>query len=113
MWRVLKEKATFLQGFHDQPNVALFQIPHAAMCQLGAAAGRAFAEVALLQQQHVVPARRSIDSHPDTSGSAAYDNHVPGFGVRLDATPHVSAIHSPSLYCETSGRELITGFPLP
>src|SRR5947209_2724364 len=54
MWRVLKQKATLFEGLHHQPNIALLQITHAAMCQLGAAAGSAFAEVPLLKQQHVI-----------------------------------------------------------
>src|SRR5208283_542442 len=48
--RVLQKQSALLERFHDQPNVALLQITHAAVCQLGAAAGRSLTEVALLKQ---------------------------------------------------------------
>ena len=53
--RVAQQQAAFLQRFHHQRDVALLQIAHAAVHQLGAAAGGAFAEIALLEQR----ARRS------------------------------------------------------
>src|SRR6202158_5668269 len=59
--RVLQKQSALLERFHDQPNIALLQIAHAAVCQLSAAAGGAFTEVALLEQQHIVAARGGID----------------------------------------------------
>src|SRR5208283_5082492 len=51
---VLKKQSALLEGFHDERDVALFEVTHAAMHQLGAAAGGALAEIALLEQEHVV-----------------------------------------------------------
>jgi hypothetical protein len=64
VWGILPEPAAFAEGVEDQPDVALPQIPHPAMNQLGAAAGRAGPKVAPLQQQHAVPAGCRIDGDP-------------------------------------------------
>jgi hypothetical protein len=91
--RVLQKQSALFERFHYQADVSLLQVAHAAVCQLGAAAGGAFTEVALLEQQHIVAARRGIDRNAYARCAAAHDNHVPGFGMRLDAAPHVDAIH--------------------
>ncbi len=57
MRRVLSKQAALLERFHDQGDIALFQVTDAAVHELGAAARRAFAEIVLLQQEHVVAAR--------------------------------------------------------
>src|SRR5215213_102517 len=54
----------------------MFEIAQAAMNQTRRGAGRAVAEVALVDQQHFQPAHRSIASDAGTVDSAAYDNHV-------------------------------------
>ena len=36
---------------------------------------------------------RRIDGHTDAGGSAAYDDHVPGSGMRFHALLHFGAIH--------------------
>ena len=56
MGRVLQQQPALLQRFHHQTDVALLQIAHAAMRQLGAAAGRTLAKIALLQKQYIVTA---------------------------------------------------------
>ena len=91
---VLQKQTALLERLHDEANIALLQITHAAMRQLGAAARRAFAKVALLQQQHIVAPRSRIDRNPNAGRAPADDNHVPGFGMRLDAPPHIGTIHS-------------------
>ena len=48
MRRVLQKQSALLECLHDQSDIALFQVTNAAVSQLGAATGRAFAEVALL-----------------------------------------------------------------
>src|SRR5260370_15622503 len=95
--RVLQKQTALLERLHDQPNIALLQVAHAAVCQLGAATGRAFAEVALLQQQDIVAASRGIDRNAYAGRTPAYDKHVPFFGMGFDATPHVGSIHSSTL----------------
>ena len=47
---VLAENAAFLEGFHHQGDVALLEIAHAAVNELGGSAGGALAEIGLLQQ---------------------------------------------------------------
>jgi hypothetical protein len=48
--RVLQKQAAFLERFHNQANISLLQVAHAAMRQFGAATGSALAEVALLDE---------------------------------------------------------------
>ena len=93
----MQKQSTLLECFHDQADIALLQVAHAAVCQLGAATGGAFAEVALLKQQHVVAARRGIDGNANAGGATAHDNHVPCCGMRFDTAPHVGSIHSCAL----------------
>src|ERR1039458_10026255 len=67
MRRVLQKEPALLERFHHQPDVALLQVAHSAMRQLRAAAGSTLAEIALLDQQHFVSARRRIDCHPEAA----------------------------------------------
>src|SRR6267154_6709115 len=67
------------------------------MGQLRAAAGGAFAEVALLQEKNIVTACRRVNGNPYTRGSAADNNHVPCLWVRLDASQHVGSVHGLTL----------------
>ena len=60
MWSVLSKQAALLERFHHQGDVALFQVTHASVHELGAAARRAFAEVVLFQEENVVAAARAI-----------------------------------------------------
>ena len=89
--RVLQQQAALVQRLHHQPNVALLQVAHAAVHQLGAAAGRAFAEVALLQQQRGISAAGRVDRDAGAGRAAADDDDVPGAGVRLEAAAHLLA----------------------
>ena len=52
MRSVLSKQAALLERFHHQRDVALFEVAHAAVHQFGAAAGGAFAEVVLFQEQN-------------------------------------------------------------
>src|SRR5258707_10982596 len=63
------------------------------MRELCAAAGCAFAEVALLQKENVVPARCSVDGDTDAGSPAAHDDDVPRLRVGLDAPQHFVSIH--------------------
>src|ERR1019366_7883897 len=71
----------------------LLQVTDAAVNQLGAAAGSSFAEVALLQQEHVVAAGGAINRHTGSGGASAYHDHVPRAGMRLQPAVHLSAVH--------------------
>ena len=77
MRRVLSKQSALLERFHDQRDVALLEIAHAAVHELGAAARRALAEVVLLEQQDVVAAAGRVDGDADAGGAAADDDHVP------------------------------------
>ena len=75
---ILAENAAFLQRLHDEGHVALLEVAHAAVDELGGAAGSALAEVALLDQANGVAARGGIDGDADAGRPAADDGHVPG-----------------------------------
>ncbi len=95
MGGVLEEQAALLERLHHQRYVALFQVTDAAVNQLGAAAGSSFAEVALLQQEHVIPTGGAIDRHAGAGGASAYHDNVPRAGVRFEPAVHLSAVHGP------------------
>src|SRR5208282_666584 len=108
--RVLQKQSALLERFHDEANIALLQVTHPSVCQLGAATGGALAEVALLEQQHIVAARSGIDCYAYAGSAAAHNDHVPCLGMNFDATPHVGSIHSCTL---CSGEPGETSAPLP
>ena len=91
MGRVLPQEPPLLERLHHQRDVALLEVAHAAVHELGGAARRALAEIALLEQQHVVAARGRVDGHAHAGGAAADDHHVPGLGAGRAARPSISA----------------------
>ena len=91
--RILQQQAALLERFHHQADVSLLEVSHAAVRQLGAAARCPFAEIALLEQQHVVAAAGRVNGHADAGRAATDDNHVPGLAVRANPTPHFVACH--------------------
>ncbi len=94
MRRILAQQAAFLQRLHHQRDVALFQITHTAVNQLGGAAGGCFAEVFALEQQNVVTARGRVDRNADAGCAPADDYDVPGCGARFDAREHLFTVHA-------------------
>src|SRR5207253_9370147 len=80
MGRIVTENAAFLERFHDEGDVPLLEVAHAAMDQLGGAATGAFAEVALLDKAHGVTPRGGIDGDAHAGRPAADHGHVPGLG---------------------------------
>ena len=92
--RILAQQAALLQRLHHQRDVALLQIAHAAVDQLGGAAGGRFAEVFALEQQHVIAARGRVDCDADTGSAAADDHDVPRRSPRFDARQHLFALHA-------------------
>ena len=77
MRSVFEEQSPLLERLHHQGQVALLQVAHAAVDELRAPAGRAFAEIALLQQQHGVPASSRVECHADACGAPTGHDHVP------------------------------------
>src|SRR5262249_54043743 len=88
-----KQHATLLQRLHHQRYISLLEIAHAAMNQLGAAAGSALAEVALLQQQDVVPASGGINCDSDAGGASTNYDHVPRSFSAVEALVHPGPGH--------------------
>ncbi len=93
MGRVLAQEAAFFECGHDQGDVALFKIADAAVDELGAAAGGAFAEVHGFEKENVEAARGGIDGDPRAGCAAADDEDVPGGGAGLKVLEHLAAIH--------------------
>jgi hypothetical protein len=73
--------------------IALLEIAYAAVNELGGAAGGPLAEVALLEQEDVVPAGRRVEGHPDARRPAPDHDHVPGLAMRKRPVHHLRAIH--------------------
>src|SRR6185312_6044892 len=91
---VAEQDASLFEGLHDEWYVALFEVADAAVNQLGAAAGCALAEVALLQQQDAITARGPIERDPGAGGASTHHDHVPCAGSRFEPAVHVTASHA-------------------
>ena len=105
--RVLAQEAALLQRLHHERDVALLEVAHAAVDELGRAAGGAFAEVVLLEQQRGVAARGGIDRDADAGGAAADDDDVPRFRPRTRLLQHVVSFHEFEIFLilvESRGR---------
>src|SRR5487761_1732443 len=136
MGRVAKHSSALFQGLQHQGNVALLQVTHTAMGQLGAAAGSSLGKVFLFQQQSSVAARGSVERGAKSSGSAADDKHVPRFTfanlpqcllaihlgirapckacraalwVKVSTLPMTGAFHGTPPGCETGSAVCIAG----
>jgi hypothetical protein len=75
--RVAAQPPALAQRVVDQLEVALSEVAHTAVEQLGAAAGRAFGEVHRFEQQRGVATCSGIDGCAESSGAAADHNHIP------------------------------------
>jgi hypothetical protein len=114
--RVLTKKAAFLERLHHQRNGALLEVPYATMHELRRTTRRPLAEVVLLDEEHLVAARRCIDGDAHADGAAANDHDVPGV-VPLDgAAEHLGAIHDaarliPPVRSNRIARGLVVPWP--
>jgi hypothetical protein len=63
------------------------------MRQFGAAAGSAFAEITLLQQQDVISAAGAVNGNSNAGGATANHNHVPRVAMVPDTSPDFVSIH--------------------
>ncbi|MPM99214.1 hypothetical protein SDC9_146405 [bioreactor metagenome] len=79
---VVQQRGALVQRLAHQGDVALRQIAHAAMHQLGGARGSALGEVQRLQQHDLEAARRRIHRHAQPRGTAAHDGQIEAFGLR-------------------------------
>src|SRR5690349_16138556 len=65
------------QGFQDQGYVALFEIAHAAVNELCAAARCAPGEVGLLQDERAVAAGRGVHAYAQSGCASSNDEEIP------------------------------------
>ena len=79
---VAKQRAALVQRFPHQRDIALREVAHAAVNQLGGARRGALGEVVRFDQHHRKATRGGIQRHPKPGRAAAHDGHVPGFGLR-------------------------------
>src|SRR5688572_14790330 len=93
MWRVLSQQAALLERFHDERDVALFEIPNPPVHQLGAAARRALAKIVLFEEQDLVATAGGINGNADAGGTAADDDDVPRAAALLEPYDHLGPEH--------------------
>src|SRR5205814_1251563 len=87
------QQAALVQRLHHQAQIALFQVAHTAVHQLGAAAGCPFAEVVLFDEERGVAAAGRVHGDAGAGGAAADDDEVPGTFVLLEALIHFRSGH--------------------
>ena len=93
MRRVAGQPPALAQRLEHKRDVALPQVPHATVHELGRAARGALAEIALLEQRHGVTARRGIDGDADACRAAADDGEIPGLAAVEDALEKGVPVH--------------------
>src|SRR5215469_5446269 len=102
MRRVLEQQAALLKRLHNERNISLFQVSDATMNQLRAAAGRAPAEVALLQQENVVASGGRINCDSGARGASTDHDQVPRPFSAVEALVHRGPGHLTLKKCEAS-----------
>ena len=114
--RVLAHDAALFESRHYEGDVALLEVAHAAVDQLGAAAAGAFAEVVGFKQDNAVAAGSGIDGYAHAGCAATDDGHIPGLGARANLAYHQFPFHRllpfwlsalPGLRIETRGTQLL------
>src|SRR5580698_2904548 len=93
MRRILTQNAAFFERFHDERDVALLEITHAAVHELPTTTGCALAEVFRFKQQHIKAACGRVDYHTHASGAAADHKHVPRCFALRNLRCHLLTIH--------------------
>ena len=90
---VLLQPAPLPQRLENQRDVALTQIPHAAVDQLGASTRCPLGEITAFQQQHAIAAGSRVHGGAETRRTPAHDREIPGLGRPREATQHLIPIH--------------------
>ena len=72
----MQQRGALAQCLAHQSNIALRQVAHAAMHQLGGARGGAFGKVMRLDQHHAKTARRCVQRHAQAGRAAAHNGDV-------------------------------------
>jgi hypothetical protein len=100
MGRVGEHRAALLQRFAHQADVALRQVAHTAVRQLGGARRGALREVVRFDQHHAEAAHRRVERHTQAGGAAADHRQVP-LDVLLQARQQCSARQGLRCQCGT------------
>jgi hypothetical protein len=75
-----QDGGALVQRFAHQAHIALCQVTHAAMRQLGGARRGALGEVMAFHQHHAQASGCRVQRHPQAGGAAADDGQVPFTG---------------------------------
>ena len=86
------EQPPLVEGLHHEAEVALLEVPDAAVHELRAPAGGRRSEVGLLEEQRPVTAALRVDRDTQAGRPAADDHDVPG-PRRAEPAEHVLAFH--------------------
>jgi hypothetical protein len=106
-----QHRAALVQGLAHQADLALTEVAHAAVQQLGGARGGALGEVLGLQQRHAQAALRGVERQPEARGAAADDDQV----VALDAAQALqqfASLHQVSTDCWAMPASTSTCWPV-
>ncbi len=93
---VLKHQAALAQSIHDQGDVHLLEIAHAAVDELGAAAGGSLGEVRALDEGGSVATGGGFDGGPEAGGAASDDEHIP-LHLLAESAQDLRAIAQPAV----------------
>ncbi len=96
MRRDLAHHTTFRQSFHDERNVALLQVAHTAVGELGRARRGALAKVALLDEQNAVATGCRVDGDARAGCATPDDDDVPRVVAIEHTIEHLTASHADS-----------------
>ena len=88
-----EQSPALAQRLEHQADVALAQVAHAAVDQLGAARRGAAGEVAGLGEEGAVAARRRLDRGPQAGRAAADHQHVPRLPRGVDPGEECGPLH--------------------
>ena len=102
MRRVSAQELPFRKASMTSGRLPCSQVAHAAVNKLGAAAGRALAEIAAFEQQDIVVARSGVDCNADASSATADDYDIPWRGSGAGAAKHFSTVHASFLPCTST-----------
>jgi hypothetical protein len=94
---VSMEQAALAQGFQNQGNIALLEIPNAAVDEFGTAARGAFGEVVGFKKGGAQAARGGIHGRAKTGRPATNDDHVP-FPFVFESSEELLTIHEKSKF---------------
>ena len=93
---IVREAAALAQRLAHQIHIALGQVAHATMHQLGGPAGRTLGKVVGFEQQGGIPTGGGIHRHPEARRTTANHHHIP-FTVGPELFDGLVALHADDL----------------